>query len=294
METILITGGTGLVGQKLTDLLTKNGFKVNILTRSPEKKNEFKWDINKKYIDDKAFKNATYIIHLAGAGIADERWSDKRKKVIIDSRVESTNLLLNKVKELNIPLKKFISASATGFYGAITVDKIFTEKDASADDFLGTVCQKWEDAAHEFEQINIPVAILRTGIVLSEKGGALEKMRTPIISPLGSGKQYIPWIHINDLCEMYLFAIKEESFIGAFNAVAHDSHTSKTFSKTLAKSVGRFFLPIGVPGFLMKLIFGEMAKILLEGSRVSSEKALKTDFEFQFLNLKSALNNLFK
>ena len=294
MEKILITGGTGLVGQKLTKLLTKKGFEVAILTRTPENENEFEWDISKKYIDEKAFENVSYIIHLAGAGIADKRWTDERKQIIINSRVESANLLFDKVKQLGIPLKKFISASATGFYGAITSEKIFTEKDVATTDFLGTVCKKWENAAHQFKKLEIPVAILRTGIVLSEKGGALEKMKTPIISPLGSGEQYIPWIHINDLCNLYINAIKETSFIGIYNAAAPDYQTSKTFSKALAKSVDRFYLPIAVPNFLMKLIFGEMAKILLEGSRVSSEKVLKTNFNFQFPNLKSALHNLFK
>jgi len=294
MEKILITGGTGLVGQNLTKLLLKNGFGVNILTRSPEKNNEFKWDISENYIDKNAFENVTFIIHLAGAGIADERWTEKRKKIIIDSRVYSANLLFEKVKNLKIPLKKFISASATGFYGAITTEKIFIESDASASDFLGSVCQKWEDAAHQFEKLEIPVAILRTGIVLSKNGGALEKMKTPIISPLGSGEQYIPWIHIDDLCEMYTNAVQKESFTGVFNAVADNYQTSKTFSKSLAKSVGRIYLPIAVPGFLMKLIFGEMAKILLKGSRVSSKKILETGYKFKFPSLNSALKNLFK
>jgi len=294
MTKILITGGTGLVGTHLTKKLIEQNFEVAILTRNPKQKNEFKWDISKGYIDEKAFENIDFIIHLAGAGIADERWSEKRKKIIITSRVASANLLFSKVKDLKIPLKKFISASATGFYGAITTDKIFTEKDIAANDFLGNVCVLWENAALQFEKQNIKTTILRTGIVLSKNGGALAKMKTPIITPIGSGKQFIPWIHIDDLCEMYLKAIKDEKMIGIFNAVAPEHQTSKAFSKSLSKSIERFFLPIGVPAFLLKLLFGNMAVILLKGSRVSSEKIIKNGFTFQYPTLKKAFKNLLK
>ncbi|MEE9408628.1 MAG: TIGR01777 family oxidoreductase [Polaribacter sp.] len=288
MEKILITGGTGLVGRKLTELLIAKNYEVVILSRNPQNKNEFKWDVSNNYIDENAFKNLTYIIHLAGAGIADKRWSNDRKKVIISSRVQTTNLLLEKVKQYKIKLKGFISASATGLYGAITSDKIFTEKDKPSHDFLSIVCEKWENAAFEFQQENIPVTILRTGIVLSKKGGALEKMRTPIVSPLGSGKQYIPWIHIDDLCEMYIYAI-ENNLEGIYNAVAPEHHTSKSFSKELANAIKRPFISLGVPSFLLKILFGEMAVILLEGSRVSIKKIEKKGFSFRFSNLIIAL-----
>ena len=292
MAKILITGGTGLVGKHLTELLTLKGYEVRILTRNPKKNNEYKWDIINNFLDDKALEDIDYIIHLAGAGIADKRWSNERKKVIIDSRVESTNLLFRKVKELNIHLKGFISASATGYYGAITSEIIFTENDKPANDFVGKVCVAWENAAHQFEALKIPVTILRTGIVLSKKGGALEKMKTPIISPLGSGKQYIPWIHIDDLCNMYIIPIENE-VVGIYNAVAPESHTSKSFSKILAKNYKRPFLPINVPSFLLKLFFGEMANILLKGSRISSKKIEKKGgYSFRFSILKKALDNL--
>ena len=292
MANILITGGTGLVGSRLTEILIHKKHSVHILTRSPEQKNEFKWDIKNNFIDDAAFNGVDYIVHLAGAGIADERWTDERKKIIIDSRVESANLLFKKVKELNINLKGFISASGSGYYGAITSDKIFVENDKAGNDFLGEVCVKWEIAAQQFKELNIPVTILRTGIVLSKTGGALEKMKTPIISPLGSGNQYLPWIHIDDLCGMYTYAI-EHHLEGIYNAVAPDHQTSKTFSKTLAKSVGRPFIGLGVPSFGLKLLFGDMAKILLEGSRLSAKKIEKNGYSFQFENLKKALSNLF-
>jgi uncharacterized protein (TIGR01777 family) len=293
MAKILITGGTGLVGKRLTQLLVKRNHKVVILSRNPSLKNEFKWDVSSNYIDEKALQDLEYVIHLAGAGIADKSWTTKRKKVIIDSRVETANLIFAKIKALNISLKGFISASGSNFYGAKTVAKIYTETDKAGNDFLGDVCQQWEQAAQQFSALNIPVTILRTGIVLSKKGGALEKMRTPIISPLGSGKQYLSWIHIDDLCELYIQTI-EKNMIGIFNAVAPEYHTSKSFSKILAKNIKRPFLPIAVPGFLLKLVFGELAVILLKGSRLSPKKAETTGFQFKFETLSAALSNLFQ
>jgi len=293
MANILITGGTGLVGRRLTELLSAKKHEIRILSRNPSAKNEFKWEVANNYIDEKALQGLDYIIHLAGAGIADQRWSKERKKTIIDSRVATANLIFLKIKELKIPLKGFITASGSNFYGAKTVDTIYKETDPAGNDFLGDVCLQWEKAAHQFETLKIPVNILRTGIVLSKNGGALEKMRTPIVSPLGSGKQYLSWIHLDDLCQMYLHAI-EQKVSGVYNAVAPEHHTSTSFSKILAKSIQRPFLPIRVPGFLLKLVFGELAVILLEGSRLSSTKIVSDGFQFQYKTLNDAFSNLFQ
>lgn len=292
MSRILITGGTGLVGSRLTEMLEQKNHEVLILSRKPKAKNEFEWDVSNNFIDIKAFEKIDYIIHLAGAGIADEKWTEKRKNVIIDSRLKTANLLFKKVNELQIKLKGFISASGIGYYGAVTSSIVFEEKDDAGQDFLGEVCVKWEDAAHQFTSLQIPVTILRTGIVLSKKGGALEKMKTPVISALGSGNQYLPWIHIDDLCEIYIDAV-EGKLEGVYNAVAPEHHTSNTFSKQLAQSISRPFIPINVPAFGLKLLFGNMSKILLEGSRISSKKIEKSGFSFRFKTLDKALNNLF-
>ncbi|RCS27555.1 TIGR01777 family protein [Polaribacter sp. WD7] len=293
MARILITGGTGLVGTRLSKMLSDRKHEVLILTRNPKKENEFKWDLNSNYIDDKALLHTDYIIHLAGAGIADKRWTEKRKKVIIDSRVDTASLLYRKVNQLKITLKGFISASGIGYYGAKTSDIIYEENHNSGTDYIANVCVLWEAAAKQFERLKIPVTILRTGIVLSNKGGALDKMKTPIISPLGTGDQYLPWIHLDDLCQLYINAV-ENNLTGIFNAVAPEHHTSKTFSKTLAKSLKRPYLGIGVPSFLLKLVFGEMAIILLKGSRISAKKIEKNggDYSFRFLKLEKALNEL--
>lgn len=291
MAKILITGGTGLVGKRLTKMLVKNNHEVLVLSRKPKKHNEFRWNLSENYIDEKALENTEYIIHLAGAGIADKRWTEERKKVIIESRVKTANLLFNKIIEHKINLKGFISASGIGYYGAITNNRVYKETDEPGNDYIANVCKQWENAAQQFSNNNIPIAILRTGIVLSKEGGALEKMKTPIISPLGSGKQYIPWIHIEDLCQMYLNAV-EDNLTGIFNAVAPESHTSKTFAKTLAKSLKRPYIAIGVPSFLLKLMFGNLSVILLEGSKISAKKIEKKGFSFRFRTLKKALNNL--
>jgi uncharacterized protein (TIGR01777 family) len=288
---VLITGGTGLVGQLLQKKLVNRNFTVQILTRTPKNDHEFAWDITKNYIDERVFKNVNYIIHLAGAGIADKKWTVKRKQEIIDSRTKSTKLLLDKVQELKIPLRGFISASAIGYYGAITSEKVFTETDIPANDFLGNVCKLWEESVLEFNQIAIPTTIFRLGIVLSKNGGALEKMKTPIISPIASGKQYLPWIHIEDLTDMFIFAV-ENNLVGIFNAVAPEEQTSFSFSKLLAKKIKRPFIPIGIPIFILKHLFGELSIILTTGSRISSKKIKDAGFKFSYKNLKKSLDNL--
>lgn len=294
MVNILITGGTGLVGQALIPKLLEKGHKVSILSRKSNQRKDiqtFLWNVNNNEIDDEALKDVDFIIHLAGAGVAEKRWSKKRKQEILDSRVKSTQLLFDKIKELKIPLKGFITASGTGYYGSITTDIIFKENDKPANDFLGTVCKEWEKTALQFETLRIDTSIVRTGVVLSKKGGALSKMITPIITPLGSGKQFMPWVHIEDLCKIYTEII-EGKITGTFNAVAPEHHTNFSFSKILAKKFGRPFLKIGIPAFLLKLFFGKMAVILLKGSRVSSQKLIDNGFGFNFPSLNKALTEL--
>ncbi|RLJ99724.1 hypothetical protein C8N27_2393 [Tenacibaculum discolor] len=293
MATILITGGTGLIGKELTKKLTSKGHVVNILTRTPKKNNEFRWNVKESFIDKDAFNNVSHIIHLAGAGIADKRWTNERKKELINSRVKTANLLFNKVQEYQVPLEKFISASGIGYYGAVTSDKVFTEKDKPENDFISKICVKWENAALQFEQIDIPVTILRTGVVLSKNGGALQKMNTPLfLSALGNGKQYMPWIHVDDLCELYSKAIEDKDFNGIFNAVAPEHQTNESFTKLLGKSINKPVLPMNAPSFILKTALGEMAYILLKGSRVSSKKT-NSNYTFIFPTLKTALTNIY-
>ena len=295
MRKILITGGSGLIGRRLSFLLKSRGYEVRILSRSNNPKNSYKtflWNISEKTINDSAFEDLNHIIHLAGAGIADKRWSEKRKKEIIASRVASTNLLYNTVKRLKTPLDSFISASATGYYGAITSETIFEEKDKPAKDFLGKVCSLWEDSIFQFNEIKIRTVALRTGIVLSKDGGALKKMKTPIITSLGNGKQYMPWIHIDDLCELYIKAIEDQEFKGAFNAVSSEHISNLSFSKKVSKIFNHPFLAVGTPSFILQIVFGEMSTIILNGSRISANKIKQAGFKFKFENLEKALKNL--
>lgn len=293
MTKILITGGTGLIGQHLTTLLTDKGYEVAILSRNPKEKNQYKWNINTGFIDENALKKTDFIIHLAGAGIADGRWTPERKKIIINSRVESANLLFEKVKELSIPLKGFISASGIGYYGAITSDTIFSEEDNPGNDFLADVCIQWENATHQFSKLGIPTTILRTGIVLAKQGSALQKMNTPLfLSALGNGKQYIPWIHIDDVCNLYIKAIEDTNFTGIYNAVAPEHQTNDSFTKTLGATIKKNVLPINAPAFMMKLVFGKMAVLLLEGSRIASKKVANS-YTYQFATLQNALTAIF-
>ena len=295
MRKVLITGGSGLIGRRLSFLLKSRGYEVRILSRSNNPKNSYKtflWNISEKTINDSAFEDLNHIIHLAGAGIADKRWSEKRKKKIIASRVASTNLLYNTVKRLKTPLDSFISASATGYYGAITSETIFEEKDKPAKDFLGKVCSLWEDSIFQFNEIKIRTVALRTGIVLSKDGGALKKMKTPIITSLGNGKQYMPWIHIDDLCELYIKAIEDEQFKGAFNAVSPEHISNLSFSKKISKIFNYPFLALGAPSLILQIVFGEMSTIILNGSRISANKIKQAGFKFKFENLEKALKNL--
>ena len=297
METILITGGTGLIGNQLGFLLKNNGYRVTILSRKhTEDPNSYVWDLDTDFIEEKAIKEADYIIHLAGAGIADERWTKKRKKKLIDSRVNSTNLLYKKVAQLNPSLKAFIAASGIGYYGAVTSEKIYAENDKAGADFLATICKLWENESMKFNTLNIRTVILRTGIVLSKKGGALEKISQPIKlglgAALGSGKQYMPWIHIDDLCKMYLDGIENTKLNGPYNAVAPEQITNKQFTQNVALSLHKKIRLPNVPSFVLKTLLGKMSIILLEGSRVSSEKIVASKFYFKFNLLKEALKDI--
>ncbi len=297
MTNILITGGTGLIGQHLYHILTKKDYKVLVLSRTKnENPTSFYWNIDKNYVDKQAIIQADYIIHLAGANIAKKRWIKSRKQLLIDSRVKTANLLFEAVKKWNTSLKGFISASGIGYYGAITTTKNFTEEDKPANDFISEICVEWENAANQFNTLNIRTIILRTGVVFAKKESALQKIVMPIKfgfgSAIGTGKQFMPWIHINDLSNMYLHAIENKNITGIYNAVAPESVTNKALSKTIATILKKpFWLP-NIPSFLFKLGFGEMAVILLKGSKISSEKIEKTGFKHQFKKLETALNNL--
>ncbi|MFD1293682.1 TIGR01777 family oxidoreductase [Lutibacter holmesii] len=297
METVLITGGNGLIGKHLNHLLQSKGYKVTILSRSnSDRPNTYFWDIEKGFIEQEAIEQADFIIHLAGAGIADKRWTKKRKKELIDSRVHSTQLLYKKVAQFNPNLKGFIAASGIGYYGATTSDKIYIENDTAGTDFLATICKLWEKESLMFNTINIRTVIFRTGIVLSKDGGAYTKISKPIKmgvgAALGNGKQYMPWIHIIDVCNMYLNAIENPNLHDIYNAVAPEHITNKEFTKLTANSLHKKIRLPNIPSFVLKTLLGKLAVILLTGSRISSEKIITTKFKYKYPSLKIALKHI--
>lgn len=256
----------------------------------------FKWNIEKGTIDDAAFEGITGIVHLAGEGIADARWTAKRKQQVIDSRVKSTSLLFDALQRNHVRPEVFVGASAVGFYGAVTTEKIFREDDAPAEDFLGSCCALWEQSYVPFIDSGIRTAIIRVGVVLSPDGGALKKMADPIRkgfgSALGSGKQFVPWIHEEDIRGIFFKALEDESMSGIFNAVAPEHATNAQLTQLIAAQLNKKIWLPPVPSFVLRLLFGEMADMILRGSRVNPEKIIKAGYAFQFPLLQDALKNL--
>lgn len=291
---ILLTGGSGLIGSELTKILIENGHQVRILTREKEIEHPFyHWD--KDTIDEKVFENLDGIIHLAGSLIA-KRWTNSYKKEIFSSRVDTANLLFEYVKKLNIDLKFFISASGTAYYGQITSNKIFKESDEPNIDFLGKVCVAWENAAYQFEKISARVVCLRTSLVLSKNGEGFKLLKKPIQlgvgANLGNGKQWMPWIHITDLIQMYAEAVDNDKIKGSYNASSPQYINHSEFNHTLARKMKKpFFIP-NIPAFVMKLALGEMSSLVLNGSRIDATKIQETGFKFQYTTLEKALEEL--
>lgn len=300
MKTILITGGSGLVGRALSELLVEKGYGVIWLSRERFVKAEiprYRWDYQKGEIDEEALQKADIIVHLAGTNLSDDPWTRLQKQRIVESRVQSARLIFDTLKKMGKKPEAFISASAIGIYGKETSKTIFDETMPSEkSDFLSRTCRKWEAEAQRFsDELGVRTVMIRAGFVLSHKSEAFKKMATParygLAAPIGNGRQYISWIHINDLCGIYLKAIENETVRGAYNAVAPDFIVNRKFMKKLARTLKRpFFIP-RVPSFLMRLIFGESADMILSGSRVSSQKIQDAGYDFGFKKVKEAFRD---
>ena len=300
MATIVITGGTGMVGTALTKLLADKGHEIIILTRKakPAKGNiQYKeWNVDKGTIDASAITEADYIVHLAGANVADGRWTEKRKKQIIDSRVKSGELLVKTLHQHPNKVKAVISASAQGWYGPdpqIPNPRPFTETDSAHNDFLGTTCKAWEDAITPVTQQGKRLVIFRIGIVLSNEGGAYAEFKKPVTfggaTILGNGKQVISWIHIRDLIRLFAAAIENDSWKGVYNAVAPNPVSNQTLILQIAKERGKFYVPFKVPSFALKIALGEMSIEVLKSVTVSGNKVLDTGFEFLYPTIGKAV-----
>lgn len=301
METVLITGGSGMIGRRLTPMLQQKGYRVTHLSRRAGSRNgviAYAWDVNKGIVDEEAILSADHIVHLAGANIGEGRWTKKRKREIIDSRVKTAGLIYEQLHQHKKKLKTFVSASAVGYYGMVTSDRIFTENDPPAKDFLGETCRVWEASVGPVAAMKVRTVWMRLGVVLSPEGGALKKMMGPVKSyigsPLGSGKQYVPWVHIEDACRALAAAIENERMQGAYNISAAHHVTNADIVRGIARELKKPLWAPNVPAFLLRIIFGEMAGMVLQGSRVSNEKLLSTGFTFKHAQLEEALHDLLK
>lgn len=292
MKNILITGGSGFVGMHLTTLLKAKGYEVSWLTRKINNSidiPQYLWNWENKKIETEAIEKANIIIHLAGANVNGHRWNKKWKKEIYDSRIKSTDFLFEIISKQSNKIKIFVSASATGYYGFATSEKIFYETDFAGKDFLATTCNDWEQAATKFSTIGIRTSIIRTGVIFSESSEAYKKINLPIRfgfgAAIGSGKQYFPWIHLDDLCGIYLKAITDNSMQGVFNAVAPKFINNADLTKAMANHFNKHIWLPNIPPTVIKILFGEITESLLNGNRISSEKIIKCGFQFKYAGI---------
>jgi uncharacterized protein (TIGR01777 family) len=303
-HTVIITGGTGLIGKALCKALLEKGYHVIILTRNPPAQSATgnisfaTWNPDQQIIDKEVISSADYIIHLAGAGVADKRWTKKRKIEIIKSRIDSSKLLVDSLRTIPNKVKAVISASAIGWYGEDPTnpnEKPFTEDSPADNGFLGKTCKHWEESIEAVTESGKRLVKLRIGIVLSKDGGAMKEFLKPlkfgVAAILGNGKQIISWIHIDDLVDMFIAALENDQLRGAYNGVAPNPVSNKTLTLQLAKTRNKFFIPMYVPTFILKIMLGEMSVEILKSTTVSAEKILKSGFQFKHPSIEIAVEN---
>lgn len=298
-KSILITGGTGLIGRRLTEQLLAKGCEVSHLSRSPGKDSRvttFLWNVEKSQIDARCLDGVDTIVHLAGANIAEKRWTEKRKKELISSRTESIRLIYGLMSKTSHKITSVISASATGYYSD-RGNELMTETCLPANDFLAQCCVEWETAVDDGGKTGLRIVKLRTGVVL-DKEGALAKTAIPINfyvgSPIGNGKQWVPWIHWQDVIGMYLFAIENNGLKGVYNVVAPHPVTNKLLTQAIAKQLHKPLWAPNIPAVILKLLMGEMSTIILGSTKVSAQKTEDAEYHFKFPFLVDALKDIYK
>ena len=296
---ILITGATGMIGRKLIHALQKAGHTISILSRNKVGiygVKSYIWDVDQGQIDPQCMSETDTIIHLAGENIASKKWTAKRKQQIINSRVLSTQLLYKTIKETNANIKNFLSASAVGYYGDCG-EEILTEDSAAGFGFLAECCKYWEDAVDQGKSLSLRIVKFRIGFILAKGEGALPSLEKPIKffvgAALGTGKQWIPWVHIDDIVSMFINAVENPRFHGAYNACAPFPVTNLTLTKSIAHKLRRPVWPLNVPKPILKLILGEMSEVIFISTNTSAQKLLSTDFKFRFTRLEDALSDIY-
>ncbi|NND77332.1 MAG: TIGR01777 family protein [Flavobacteriales bacterium] len=299
MRNILISGGSGLVGMALTRQLLSMDYQVAHLSRKKQSVDGVKvwqWDPSEKWIEPGALNHVNTIIHLAGANIGTTKQDEKGKRILTSSRIDTAQLLFSEAQKYKASLKTFISASAIGYYGMVSSDRIFEESDPPGKGFVPELTAEWEKAADQFKSL-CRVAKIRVAVVLDKNEGALPKMALPVNfgagAALGTGKQWVPWIHIQDLVGIFTHIIENSQLEGVFNAVAPEHINNHNLTKAIAKVLNKpFFLP-NVPSFLLRFLFKERAALILEGSRVSGKKIIDAGFKFRFEKVEAALKEVY-
>jgi len=298
--TVLITGATGLIGQEIVTQCHEAGIDVHYLTTSKSKLSKesnykgFYWNPKDNEIDHLCFQGVDAIINLVGASIS-KRWTDSYKTEILESRTKTAQLLQNTIKLHNYTIKQVVSASAIGIYPTSLVHYYEETNTEISETFLGKVVQQWEAAVDGFESLGSKVAKIRIGLVLAKDGGALPEITKPIKfgagAAFGSGKQWQSWIHVEDLAALFVYAV-QQNFEGIYNGVAPNPVSNKEFTKAAARVMECPLILPNIPKFVMKTILGEMHILLFESQRVSSQKIEAEGFNFNFPNLKPALEDL--
>lgn len=298
MKRVVISGGTGMIGSHLSKLLDGEGFEVVHLTRKVREGGQYRsymWDPRQGYCDPDAFREGDAIIHLAGANIGARPWTRARRREIISSRTSTAELLYRSSAGSGVIPSVFVTASGISIYGSATTEKVYREDDPPAGDFLAQTCRLWESAADPFAAAGARVIKIRTAVVLAPSGSALSKLTLPakagLIVRLGSGRQYFPWIHIDDLCRIYLKAVSDVTMTGTYNAAAPDHITHEMLMAEVARQKRLpVFLP-RIPGWVLKIILGEMSSVLIAGSRISSDRLMDSGFVFSYPEIARALRD---
>jgi uncharacterized protein (TIGR01777 family) len=307
-KTILIAGGTGMIGSALGTHLVSLGHNIIVLSRDPQKHKQKSgqkkgisyafWDVRKQEIDPDAIKSADAVVHLAGAGVVDKPWTEAYKKEILESRTQTSALLVKGMREHKNSISVVVSQAAIGYYGPDVVEgHAFTEDETTADDFLARTCVIWEDSIRPVEELGKRLVIFRTGIVLSKAGGALAEFKKPlkvrVAAVLGEGSQAVSWIHGDDESRLFAYAIENENLSGVYNAVAPNPVNNETLTVSLAKAMhGNGYIKMHVPEFVLKIMLGERSSEVLKSTTVSAEKILKTGFQFHYPDIDKAMNSL--
>jgi uncharacterized protein len=291
---VLVTGASGLIGRELCALLEREGHQVSRTSRRPSSGAVFQWLPESQLLPAQAIADANAVIHLAGEPIATSRWSTEEKRKIRDSRVIGTRNLVAGLEAAGKRPSVLISGSAVGYYGD-GGDRELDESAPAGEGFLSDVCREWENEALAAGNLGLRIALVRTGVVLSTKGGALQRMlpafRLGAGGKLGSGEQWFPWIHIGDIAGLFLHSLVNDTVSGPVNGAAPGIVNNAEYTETLAGVLQRPSL-VSVPEFALKLLFGEMSVVLLSSQRVKPKVALESGYQFKFADLKSALSNL--